>query len=69
MARRWTPREDALLRTAASMQAGTGYVSGGRPRRDWPDTWRYTTLARRLGRSYGAVRMRARRLGIHVRPR
>ncbi len=49
MAKRWTPREDALLRLTASMQARTGYVSGGRPRRDWPDTWRYTTLAHRLG--------------------
>ena len=67
MAKPWTPREDALLRHTASMQARTGYASGGRPRRGWPDTWRYTTLARRLGRSYGAVRMRALRLGVHVR--
>ena len=58
--RRWTELEDRAIRAAAAANAVE--VLGGRGR-----TGRLRDVASELGRSYGAVRNRALRIGAHSR--
>ena len=61
--RRWTEEEDQALRAAAdrNREADSGF--GGR---GWHGCLR--AVADAFGRSYGAVRNRAIRIGAHSRP-
>ena len=61
--RRWTDDEDQALRAAARENQATGEWVGGRGR-----SGRLRDVARAVGRSYGAVRNRAIRIGAHSRP-
>ena len=65
--RRWTVKEDSALRFAVAVARDHGLDTGGRPRSGRTGTLR--AVARQLGRSYEAVRERAHRLGVRVRPR
>lgn len=57
--RRWTPAEDALVSGAvAANREGGLLLPGGRFH-----AGRLAHVARQIGRSYGAVRKRAQRLG------
>ena len=61
--RRWTEAEDEAIRAAATENRVTGEWVGGRGRNG-----RLRDVARTLGRSYGAVRNRAIRIGAYSRP-
>ena len=66
--RLWTEAEDARLREAAALNAdwqseGGGLIKPGKGRRRDAYYARLRTLASELGRSYGAVRCRASRIG------
>ena len=66
--RLWTPEEDAAIREAAAANAdwqseGGGIIRPGKGRRRDAYYARLKTLASELGRSYGAVRCRAHRIG------
>ena len=62
--RRWTEDEDEAIRAAASENRDAGKGFGGRGRR----ISRLRDVASEIGRSYGAVRNRAIRIGAHSRP-
>ena len=62
--RRWTEDEDEAIRNAAAVNRVTGEGVGGRGRCNS----RLSDIARALGRSYGAVRNRAMRIGAYSRP-
>ena len=61
--RRWTPREDALIREAASSTMYYGIYGDGKHNR------RLAEIAKQIGRSYAAVRMRASRINAYSYPR
>ena len=61
--RRWTEAEDAAIREAAALNRTAGEWVGGRAR-----AGRLRAVADTYGRSYGAVRNRATRVGAHSRP-
>ena len=61
--RRWTEDEDDAIRRAAMENQATGEWVGGRGR-----SGRMRDVAMALGRSYGAVRNRAFRIGAYSRP-
>ena len=60
--RRWTPAEDQAIRDAAAKNVYAGEGIGGRGRNG-----RLRGVASELGRSYGAVRNRAIRIGATSR--
>ena len=61
--RRWTEAEDEAIRQAAALNRTAGEWVGGRGR-----AGRLRDVATAFGRSYGAVRNRAIRIGAHSRP-
>ena len=61
--RRWTEVEDEAIRQAAALNRTAGEWVGGRGR-----AGRLRDVATAFGRSYGAVRNRAIRIGAHSRP-
>ena len=61
--RRWTDEEDQAIRDAAMENRVTGKGVGGRGRRNS----RLRAVAATLGRSYGAVKNRAIRIGAYAR--
>lgn len=64
--RRWTVKEDSALRFRVALARDWRQDTGGRPRRGWTGILR--AVARDLDRSDAAVRKRACRLGLRVRP-
>ena len=62
--RRWTEDEDEAIRAAAAENLATGEGVGGRGRR----ISRLRDVASEIGRSYGAVKNRAIRIGAYSRP-
>ena len=60
--RRWSEAEDQAIREAAALNRSAGEWIGGRGR-----AGRLRDVARAFGRSYGAGRNRAARIGAHSR--
>ena len=65
--RRWTVEEETLLRLGVAVARDRGLDTGARPRRG--ATGMLRAVARKLGRSYPAVRQKASQLGEGVRAR
>jgi len=61
--RRWTENEDEAIRAAAAENRDAGEWIGGRGRR----ISRLRDVASEIGRSYGAVKNRAIRIGAYSR--
>lgn len=60
--RRWTAREDRAIYCAAKQTRYDGISARGRHRKKGSHRARLREVAEKLGRTYGAVRMRAHRI-------